>query len=87
MIRAHGQVVVAEDLASLFVDCVHFVENAEALYRAATLGKMKPLTAKEMESFRDDFDRPRHVSKLWSYYIGKGNDAGVIPDSWLPLIG
>ncbi len=86
LIRAHGQVVVAEDLPSLLVDCVHFVENAEALYRAATLGKVKPLTAQEMASFRDDFDRPRHVKKLWSYYVGKGNAAGVIPESWLPLI-
>ena len=28
LIRAHGQVVVAEDVRSLFVDCIHLVENA-----------------------------------------------------------
>lgn len=82
LIRAHGQVVVAEDLPALLADCVHFVENAEALYRAATLGKIKPLTAQEMEAFREDFDRPRHVAKLWSYYVGKGEADGVIPPQW-----
>jgi L-ribulose-5-phosphate 4-epimerase len=86
LIRAHGQVVVAEDLPALLVDCVHFVENAEALYRAATLGKVKPLTAKEMAAFHDDFDRERHAAKLWSYYLGKGCASGVIPEAWLPVL-
>lgn len=86
LIRAHGQVVVAEDLPALLTDCVHFVENAEALYRAATLGKIKPLTSQEMDAFRADFDRPRHVAKLWSYYIGKGQAGGVIPPQWLSAL-
>jgi L-ribulose-5-phosphate 4-epimerase len=86
LIRAHGQVVVAEDLPSLLADCVHFVENAEALYRAATLGKVKPLTAKEMAAFHDDFHRGRHAAKLWSYYLGKAEADGVIPEAWLPLL-
>lgn len=82
LIRAHGQVVVAEDLPSLLSDCVHFVENAEALYRAATLGKVLPLTAKEMEAFRHDFRRDSHAAKLWSYYVGKGLDSGTLPRDW-----
>lgn len=86
LIRAHGQVVVAEDLPSLLADCVHFVENAEALYRASTLGKVLPLTEKEMAAFRDDFDRARHVAKLWLYYVGKGQDDGVIPADWAPAL-
>ena len=84
LIRAHGQVVVAEDLPSLLGDCVHFVENAEALYRAATLGKVIPLTAKEMAAFRDDFHRGHHAQKLWSYYLSKSR--GVIPEEWLALL-
>jgi L-ribulose-5-phosphate 4-epimerase len=87
LIRAHGQVVVAEDLPSLLADCVHFVENAEALYRAATLGKVKPLTTKEMEAFHDDFHHGQHAAKLWSYYLGKAEADGVIPEAWLPLLG
>ncbi len=86
LIRAHGQVVVAEDLPALLADCIHFVENAEALYRAATLGTVIPLTAKEMAAFRDDFDRQRHAAKLWSYYVGKGSASGVIPEEWLAAL-
>jgi ribulose-5-phosphate 4-epimerase/fuculose-1-phosphate aldolase len=82
LIRAHGEVVVAEDLPSLLGDCIHFVENAEALYRAMTLGKVLPLTAKEMEAFHHDFHRDSHARKLWSYYVGKGLDSGVLPRDW-----
>ncbi len=86
LIRAHGEVVVAEDLPSLLTDCVHFVENAEALYHAAVLGKVMPLTEKEMEAFREDFHRGHHAAKLWSYYLGRGLDSGVIPAAWAPIL-
>ena len=82
LIRAHGQVVVAENLPALLSDCVHFVENAEALYRAAVLGKVIPLSAKEMDAFRHDFRRDSHARKLWLYYVGKGLDAGTLPREW-----
>ncbi len=82
LIRAHGQVVVAEDLPSLLSDCVHFVENAVALYHASVLGKVMPLTEKEMTAFRDDFHRGPHASKLWLYYVGKGLDSGTLPREW-----
>ena len=86
LIRAHGEVVVAESLPALLADCVHFVENAEALYRAAMLGKVVPLTATEMDAFRGDFHRKPHAAKLWSYYVGRGVEAGTLPESWLPLL-
>jgi len=86
LIRAHGQAVVAESVPALLVDCIHFVENAECLYRAAVLGKVKPLTAAEMEAFRDDFKRDPHTAKLWRYYIGRGRDKGVLPGSWWSLL-
>ncbi|HVA12208.1 MAG TPA: class II aldolase/adducin family protein [Stellaceae bacterium] len=82
LIRAHGQVVVAEDLPSLLSDCVHFVENAVALYHASVLGKVMPLTEREMTAFRDDFHRGPHASKLWLYYVGKGLDSGTLPSEW-----
>ncbi|MGH7036013.1 MAG: class II aldolase/adducin family protein [Stellaceae bacterium] len=86
LIRAHGEVVVAESLPALLADCVHFVENAEALYRAAMLGKVVPLTAKEMDAFRGDFHREPHAAKLWSYYVGRGVEAGTLPETWLPIL-
>lgn len=78
LIRAHGQVVVAEDVPALFIDSVHFVENAEAHYRAAQLGKVIPLDAGEIARFAEAQNRPRHVRKLWRYYVGKGIAAGVL---------
>ncbi len=82
LIRAHGQAVVAENVPALLVDCVHFVENAVALYHAHVLGRVKPLTAGEMSAFRDDFKRDRHTAKLWRYYVGRGRASGVLPNEW-----
>jgi ribulose-5-phosphate 4-epimerase/fuculose-1-phosphate aldolase len=86
LIRAHGQAVVAESVPALLVDCVHFVENAEALYHASVLGKVKPLTSAEMTAFRHDFKREPHTKKLWRYYIGRGREKGVLPESWWNLL-
>ena len=83
LIRAHGIVVVAESVPAMFIDCVHFVENADAMYRAAQLGPVKPLTAEEMEMFMSRFRRGRHVRKLWDYYRGRGRDAGALAGDWV----
>lgn len=82
LIRAHGAVVVAEDVRALFVDCVHFEENAQALYRAAAIGKVNPLTREEAAAFMHSFDRPWHSQKLWDYYTGNAIKAGVLESSY-----
>jgi len=83
LLRAHGQVVVAEDLPSLLADSVHFVENADLLVRAAGLGRpLVPLDAGEVAAFGDSFSRSRHARKLWAYYLGSAERAGVIPPAW-----
>jgi ribulose-5-phosphate 4-epimerase/fuculose-1-phosphate aldolase len=82
LIRAHGQVVVAESLPALLVDSVHFVENAQAMYQAAALGRVLPLSADEIAGFLQDFKRDRHVAKLWKYYVGRGCARGLFPESW-----
>ncbi len=82
LIRAHGQVVTAESVPALFIDCVHFVENAEAMCRAASLGPVIPLSADEIAAFLRDFDRARHIYKLWKYYVGRGQANGVLPAAW-----
>jgi ribulose-5-phosphate 4-epimerase/fuculose-1-phosphate aldolase len=86
IIRAHGEVVVAESATALLVDCIHFVENAEALYRAAALGRVKPLSSADMVQFRREYNRPHHVRKLWRYYLGQGRAGGVLPADWWPLL-
>ncbi len=82
LIRAHGQVVVAEDVRACLIDSIHFVENAEAMYHAACLGRVLPLKPQEIEAFLDDFDRTRHVAKLWTYYVGRGRAQGLLPEAW-----
>ena len=84
-IRAHGQVVTAESVEAVLVDSVHFVENAEAMYAAAVLGRVLPLSASDIESFARHFLRDRHVKKLWRYYIETGQASGLIPSDW-PLV-
>ncbi|MCC6778715.1 MAG: class II aldolase/adducin family protein [Hyphomicrobiales bacterium] len=86
VIRAPGQVVVAESLPALLMDCIHFVENAQALYQASLLGRVLPLSAEEMAGFRRSFKRDRHTAKLWSYYTGRGIANGVLPDAWNALL-
>ncbi len=82
LIRAHGQVVTAETVPAVLIDCVHFVENAEAMYRAASLGSVIPLSADEIVGFLRDFDRSRHIAKLWKYYTGRGRARGLLPTAW-----
>jgi ribulose-5-phosphate 4-epimerase/fuculose-1-phosphate aldolase len=86
IIRAHGEVVVAEGLPELLMDCVHFVENAEALYHASLLGKVVPLTPKELETFGRSLKRRKHSIKLWAYYVGKALRSGVLPQDWAPML-
>tara|TARA_B100001123_G_scaffold20818_1_gene22972 strand:+ start:182 stop:469 length:288 start_codon:yes stop_codon:yes gene_type:complete len=80
--RAHGAVVCAESVPSLLIDCVHFEENASALFRAAALGDVTGLSKTEMEQFLSRFNRNAHVNKLWKYYAERAVSADVIPRSW-----
>ena len=82
LIRAHGAVLVAESVPAVFIDIVHFTENAETHYRAAALGPVTALTQAEMSSFLERFDRPRHVTKLWRYYLGRCVRSGAVPEGW-----
>ena len=76
-----------ESVKSVFIDIVHFTENADTLYRAAALGPVTPLSAAEMDSFLERFDRPRHVDKLWRYYVGRSLRDGAMPEAWAEALG
>lgn len=82
LLRAHGQVVVAEDVQTLFADVVHFAENATLLAHALALGQAKPLSQAECDSFAATFRRDRHARKLWTYYTAIAASAGRLPDGW-----
>jgi len=82
LLRAHGQVVVAEDIPTLFADVVHFVENATLLARAIPLGAVRPLSEAECTRFSATFRRDRHARKLWIYYTTVATAAGRLPATW-----
>jgi len=82
LLRAHGQVVVAEDIRTLFADVVHFVENATLLAQAIPLGAVKPLSGAECARFSATFRRDRHARKLWVYYTTVAAAAGRLPATW-----
>lgn len=86
LIRAHGVVVTAESVPALLIDSVHFEENAKTLFHAAALGSVKGLSNDEMTAFVSRFNRRAHIEKLWKYYVGRGVEAGKIPEDWLPAL-
>lgn len=85
-IRAHGQIITAESARAVFIDSVHFVENAEAAHRAAAIGKLNPLTPTEIDSISKGVRRGHHIRKLWNYYVRGAVAKGVIPAHW-PVLG
>jgi len=83
LIRAHGGVIVAESVPGLLIDAVHFDENAKACLQAAAIGKLKPLTDRELDLLgENNNNRAQHIYKLWSYYLGKAKEEGVVPADW-----
>ena len=88
LMRAHGLTLVAESAQALFIDAVHFKENATALMQALQAGaKPLPLTDAEIEQIEKMEMRDWHIKKLWNYYVRKGLTEGVLPEEWAaPLI-
>jgi len=82
LIRAHGIVLVAEDVPSLLIDGVHFDENAKAVLDVARLGPPEPMTDAELDIFEERFDRATHAKKLWHYYTKRGFTTGLLPEGW-----
>lgn len=84
LLRAHGSVLVAESIPAIFVDAVHFAENARALLQVLQAGqKPLPLTAEELEQVNKTDMREYHNAKLWQYYSNKARKAGVLPQDWI----
>lgn len=84
LMRAHGSVIVAESIPALFVDAVHFAENARAQLQVLQAGQQPlPLTPEELEQINRHEMRDFHNGKLWSYYASKARKAGLIPAEWI----
>jgi ribulose-5-phosphate 4-epimerase/fuculose-1-phosphate aldolase len=88
LMRAHGLTLVAESAQALFIDAVHFKENATAQMQALQAGtRPLPLTDSEIAQIEKMEMRDWHIKKLWNYYVRKGLTEGVLPEEWAePLI-
>ncbi len=87
LMRAHGLVVTAESVQALFIDSVHFKENARAYMEVLQSGhKPLPLTEAEIEQIELMEMRDWHIKKLWNYYIRKGMKDGILPADWTALV-
>jgi L-ribulose-5-phosphate 4-epimerase len=83
LMRAHGLCLVAESAQALFIDAVHFKENAIAQMQALQAGaKPLPLTAAEIAQIEKMEMRDWHIKKLWNYYIRKALSEDVLPRDW-----
>ena len=86
MLRAHGLVLVSENIKSLLIDGIHFDRNAQAQFEATMLGKPIPMSDADFDSFEARFDREKHGIKLWHHYSRTAIEARAIPDDWRNLI-
>ena len=83
LMRAHGLCIVAESARALFVDAVHFRENAQAQMQALQAGaRPLPLTDAEIAQIEKMEMRDWHIKKLWNYYIRKYVKEGMLPRDW-----
>jgi L-ribulose-5-phosphate 4-epimerase len=83
LMRAHGLVLVAESARALFIDAVHFKENATAQMQALQAGaRPLPLTDAEIAQIERMEMRDWHIKKLWNYYMRKGLEEGALPRDW-----
>src|SRR3954469_8998201 len=83
LMRAHGLTLVAESVRALFIDAVHFKENATAQMQALQAGaKPLPLTDAEIQQIEKMEMRDWHIKKLWNYYTRKAFAEGLFPDEW-----
>lgn len=83
LMRAHGLVMTAESIRHLFIDCIHFKENALAQLQVMQSGaRPVPLTEQEIEAIELMEMRDWHAKKLWNYYIRKGFKEGQLDPEW-----
>ncbi|HEY4135412.1 MAG TPA: class II aldolase/adducin family protein [Alphaproteobacteria bacterium] len=83
LMRTHGMVLVAESVAALTADTIHFEENARAMMDVLQAGKEPiPLSEEDMELINRNEDRDHHVHKLWNYYVNKAKKGGNMPTGW-----
>ena len=68
LMRRHGAVVTGRSLRECVFRSVHLKLNAELQLRAAALGEISPLTAKEIELASEANLHPVIMARAWEYW-------------------
>jgi L-ribulose-5-phosphate 4-epimerase len=72
LMRAHGLVLVSESVPAVFVDAMHFDENAEAYLDVLRCGATPaPLSEAEIQELVAHERRGHHVRKIFGFYADK----------------
>ncbi len=81
LIRSHGMILTAESVPAMFIDAIHFKENAAALMTVLQAGQEPvPMTPEEIASITGS--REFHIAKLWNYFVSLGRKRDVLPRDW-----
>jgi ribulose-5-phosphate 4-epimerase/fuculose-1-phosphate aldolase len=79
LLRAHGSVVVASDIAELFMDCLDLEENARTLTTALQLGSPSVIGPDEAHDLAASYARNGfRARKTWAHHQETGRLAGVL---------
>ncbi len=71
LLRAHGSVVVGNDVLEATVLAIYLELNAERQVRAATLGEPYVFSDEEIRAFRKGLEKRGLFEKCWNYYSHK----------------
>jgi len=75
LMRRHGAVVAGRSLRECVFRAVHLKQNAEMQMRAATLGRISPLSAEEITLASEMNLRPVILARAWDYWATRATGA------------
>src|SRR5262247_917624 len=79
ILQGHGAVITGASVEEAFVASVLLEDNAQRQYRAAMIGTPQAMAREELERARAQVWNPKVIAKVWTYYLLKGQSAGVVP--------
>lgn len=71
MLKAHGSILVAQDVLEATVMAIYLELNAERQVLAAPLGGSYIFSPEEVEGSRKGLSKRGLFEKCWNYYIAK----------------
>lgn len=78
ILQGHGAVIVGGSVEEAFVASVLLEDNAVRQYRAAMIGTPRAMERGELEEARRQVWNPKVVAKIWTYYLMKGQERGIL---------